>query len=94
MLIDKQYIERTANSTDEYSYVAWSANLIKEEITEGWPGCLFAINENWAFLYFISVDLGARIFIQDDNFSYDANNWNIFITLYFVYDYDVTSSST
>ena len=50
------------------------ANLIKEEITEGWPGCLFAINENWAFLYFISVDLGARIFIQDDNFSYDANN--------------------
>ena len=22
MLIDKQYIERTANSTDEYSYVA------------------------------------------------------------------------
>ena len=49
-------------------------NLIKEEITEGWPGCLFAINENWAFLYFISVDLGARIFIQDDNFSYDANN--------------------
>lgn len=22
-LIDKQYIERTPNSTDEYSYVAW-----------------------------------------------------------------------